>query len=157
MHIGIDPGTVNMGIAITDDDGKLLYSDVLNSRELGSLYSTVHVVIGLAAEYNTKTLGIERFVAYKGMHSKASEEILMLIGALQFVFESAHHSIKLVRAIEWKPTLCKYLVRTKGFDNPSTSFDKKYSRAAAECITGQKLKTDHEADAVCLSYIWKLI
>jgi hypothetical protein len=49
--------------------------------------------------------------------------------------------------------LCHYLVKAKGLSNPYTSFNKKYSLWAAEQLSGQKFKSDHEADAVCLSYM----
>lgn len=156
MHLGIDPGTRNLGVAVTDDDGRILHSEVLDMHELGGIVKIVHVLVGIATKYNTITLGIERFVAYAGRHSAATEEILMLIGAIVFVFETANHKITLYRAIEWKPALCKHLVKTSKFSNPSTSFDKKYSHAAAECIVKQKVKTDHEADAICLSRMWTI-
>lgn len=153
MHLGIDPGTVNIGVAVTDDEGNLLRSEVLNSKETGFNATVVQIAL-IRHDYELKTLGMERYVAYKGMHSGASEEILMIIGAIRYAY--ADYSVSLFRAIDWKPTLCKYLVKHKGFSNPSTSFDKKYSRAAAQCITGQKVKTDHEADAICLSFMWKV-
>lgn len=153
MHLGIDPGTINIGVAISDDDGNHIWSGVLNSKEKGFL-ETVGAINFISREHGVTTVAIERFVAYKGMHSAASEEILMMIGAIRYALRD--FDIQLFRAIEWKPTLCKYLVKTKGFSNPSTRFDKKFSNAAAECITGQKVKTDHEADAICLSFMWKV-
>lgn len=154
MHLGIDPGTRNLGLAVTDGEGKLIRSSVLDMKELGGITKTAQAVLHIAAQYNTKTMGIERFVPYAGKHSAATEEILMLIGALIFLFETAHHKVTLYRAIEWKPALCKHLFKTVGFNNPSTSFDKKYSHAAARCITQLDVKTDHEADAICLSRMW---
>jgi hypothetical protein len=59
----------------------------------------------------------------------------------------------MVRAIDWKSTLCKILVRDHGFTNPGNSFNKEFSLAAAELIYGKKLKSDHEADAICLAFL----
>jgi hypothetical protein len=59
----------------------------------------------------------------------------------------------MVRAIDWKPKVCKYLVRKKGFNNPYPSFDKQFSILAANTLSGGDTKVDHEADAVCLSYL----
>jgi hypothetical protein len=46
------------------------------------------------------------------------------------------------------------LVKTKKFSNPSTSFDKVFSVAAAKaCLdTEYEFKTDHEGDASAIAY-----
>lgn len=99
---------------------------------------------------------LERYVSYKGVNTAEAENILMLIGglrqALRYSQASLPFDVLLVRAIDWKTDLVKYLVKNKGFDNPSTSLDKKFSIAAAKCIIGNhEIKTDHEADAICLA------
>lgn len=98
---------------------------------------------------------IERFVVYEGKHSSASEDILILIGGLQYFFQrNPMCKVYMLRAIEWKQRLCKYLVRTKGFSNPYPSFDKKFSLLAAKTISGEdSINTNHEADAICLSFM----
>jgi len=155
-HLGIDPGTVNIGIAVTDNDGKLVYSTVLNCRELGGIDKVINEILCIVTEHQVSTCAIERFVPYRNVFSSSAEEILMLIGAIWYALKSINIEPIMFRAISWKPALCKYLVKTQGFSNPSTNFDKKYSVAAAQAITGTKVKTNHESDAVCLSYIWKL-
>lgn len=155
MHAGIDPGTRNIGVAITDDDGKLVHSQVFDMVKDG-----LEVTINNIVEYtkDCSTVCIERFVPYQGKHSKASEKTTMLIGGLAYAYMNKGITPEMYRAIDWKIKLCKYLVRNKDFDNPSSSFDKRYSIAAAKCITGisQKEKlTTHEGDAACLSYMWK--
>lgn len=153
-HLGIDPGTANIGVAITDDDGKLLFSHVYSLKDDGGLQGVTEQIVELAYRHYISTCAIERFVTFKGIHSKASEEILMLIGYLRYALTLAKVDIKLYRSIEWKPALCKYLVKNCGFDNPSIKFDKIFSKAAAETITKEKIKNDHIADAIGLSRMW---
>jgi hypothetical protein len=155
--IGIDPGWASCGIAL-QQDGKLLSKthfvprDVTKNDNLdGAVTYAYEAGKMLGAE--PKQVFIERYVAYKGIHSDMSERILMYIGALKYEYERRNIAVHMVRAIDWKPKICKFLVRTKEFNNPYPSFDKKFSILAAEVLSGQKFKTDHEADAVCLSYL----
>lgn len=168
VGIGIDPGWKSLGWGVTLN-GVLMGSGHMVPEESGSIAKAID-----ALNLNTKStmekfpsevfelgrfqvdFNIERFVAYQGITTSASEDILMFIGALVYSIEKpglpaiqAH----MYRAIDWKPKICKYLIRTKGFSNPSSSFDKKFSLAAAEALSGSKIKSDHEADAVCLAYL----
>lgn len=154
-YLGVDPGVANIGVAITTESGELVESCVLDFKGLTEMHLIAAEIADKANSYEVQKAYVERFVAYKGQHSSSSEDILMFIGALTYAMRWDCVT-QLYRAIDWKPKLCKHLVKTKGFDNPSSTFDKKYSRAAATCITGQKVKTDHEADAICLSYMWKV-
>ncbi len=156
-HLGIDPGTVNIGTAITDDDGKLLYSRVFGIEECGGIVEVVEAIqLACLDRCGVETCAIERYVPYRGQFTKVTEDIVMLIGALLHGLTESRIKVQLTRAIEWKQSLCKYLFKTQGFKNPSASFDKKYSIAVAEAITGQKMKNNHIADAVGLSHIWKI-
>lgn len=155
--VGIDPGWASTGIAIYTPEVKSWEFKNTEPRKEGVsqfVTSTLVPIDGITE------VVIERFVAYEGVHSDASEKILMLIGAALFSFESKGVGVNLVRAIDWKPTLCKWLIKNRGFTNPSTSFDKKYSIAAANCILeadgGITIKTDHEADAICLAFLGSL-
>lgn len=156
-HLGIDPGVKNIGVAITDDTGKLIFSIVteLGEDRTNGLLSVAAKVRYLCGEYDIKTVAIERFVAFKGIHSKISEDILMLIGCLWYATRTFNDlKVSLYRSIDWKPSLCKYLVKEIGFDNPSQKFDKQFSRAAAQAITKEKITNDHVADAIGLSRMW---
>jgi hypothetical protein len=155
-HLGIDPGTRNIGVAITDDDGKLLFSKVYALEDDGGLQGVTEHIVELVYRRCVTSCAIERFVAFKGIHSKASEEILMLVGYLRYALALAQIPVSLYRSIEWKPALCKYLVKEFKFDNPSTKFDKIFSKAAAENITKEKIKNDHLADAIGLSRMWRV-
>jgi Holliday junction resolvasome RuvABC endonuclease subunit len=155
ISLGIDPGVVNIGMAVTDENGKLVDSRVIGFTDVASMCTAVDDAVYLLGSQGVTQTFIERFVAYKGMQSASTENILMYIGAAVYALNS-ECSITLLRAIDWKPALCKYLVKTSGFSNPSTKFDKKFSIAAAEFITKEKIKTTHEADAICLSYMWKI-
>lgn len=171
MYIGIDPGTVNLGIAAVGMQfGEVsLRTSVLNLKE--SKLSRINFVASILDLMHTwqddttmegvfehiECVTIERYVPYAGTFSTDSEHIVLLIGALEYAFNREYGcSVNIVRAIDWKPKLCKALYKKMKFNNPSTKFDKKFSHAAATCITAQKFKTDHEADAVCLAYYDKI-
>jgi hypothetical protein len=159
--IGIDPGWASFGLAefkesalIKVKGGDIPKASLLTFSGVPRDKGLTKFIENLPVQVTSQTkVVIERYVAYTGVSSAASEYILMLIGALQFHFESQGATVKMVRAIDWKPLLCKYLVKEKGFSNPSKDLDKKFSVAAAECITGQRYKSDHEADAICLGFL----
>lgn len=165
MIIGIDPGWASFGLAVVDNKGNLRTKNSMIPRDFGSTYNAIE-------EMNTKlyqvsTLGpvptsikftdvyIERYVSYGGITTDP-EMILMMIGALQYVFEHDKINVHMVRAIDWKPKVCKYLVRTRGFNNPYPSFDKKFSILAARELSGFECKSDHAADAICLAYLHQI-
>lgn len=173
MILGIDPGWASFGGSI-EHKGKIIGITSFVPRDLSSTDSISKVVEQLEGWiervsggyiFGQKTADgiksieacfIERFVAYAGIHSDMSEKILMLIGALKYAFERENIPVHMVRAIDWKPTVCKYLVRTKNFNNPYPAFDKQYSILAAKTLSGLDLKSDHEADAICMSYLGKV-
>lgn len=148
--IGIDPGWASYGYARVNEKGELVEA-----------WGSVPKTFGLTRFHKEKVpapemgsqLVLERFVAYEGVMTDSSEIILMMIGATQYYHESRGCSVKLVRAVEWKTALCKWLVKHRGFKNPSERFDKVYSKAAAECLSGKPVKSDHVADAICLAYV----
>jgi len=162
-YLGIDPGWKNLGLALirVPLEGKepkpsLVFSKVYAPADFKSITEFVCEIDKDIVEYNVSFDGItiERYVAYKNVQSAETENITMVIGALSYYFASQwEKEPNLVRAIEWKSALVKALFRTKNFDNPSSSLDKKFSIAAADCCMNKELKlnTDHEADAVCLA------
>lgn len=158
--IGIDPGWASCGFAVMQDSKVIFKGSYVPRDHKGTILGFVEHLeseltkagIDIYSDHNIQDVTIERYVAYKGIQSEASENILMLIGGLNFYFNQVA-PVNMVRAIEWKPKICKYLVRTKGFNNPYTSFDKKFSILAAKTLSGLELDTDHEADAICLSYL----
>lgn len=161
-YVGIDPGWKNLGLAITkqDEEGKitLIHSEVMNPSSYTSITQYVDALDKVLTPLTTHLAGVtmERFVAYNTIHTAESESINMLIGALSYYFGSPNIwdvEPNLVRAIDWKTALVKQLFKKKGFQNPSDALDKKFSIAAAKCCLDHEIefKTDHEADAVCLS------
>lgn len=157
-YSGVDPGWTNLGFAKIriDETG---FPIIL---ELGSMDPSKYGICG-TVEYlrtkfgifNSEYLCLERYVTYSGKENPASEQILMLTGAM-LLAQGKDTEVFLRRAIDWKAPLCKYLVQTKGFRNPSPSrkLDKDFSMAAAECIFGTSsgILNDHQADAACLAY-----
>ena len=167
-HLGIDPGWVNLGAAVTkceNGEWSLVASRTFNPSKLKDPTDDIcYWAEDVLPDYGMpSTACLERYVSYKGVNTAEAENILMLIGGLReairwTLWRDESTQPLLVRAIDWKTDLVKYLVKNRGFDNPSTSLDKKFSIAAAKCIIGNHdIPTDHEADAICLSaYPWLL-
>lgn len=162
--IGIDPGWKNLGLGIVrraegETDIELIYSSTFNPAQLGGILPAVTKIVEVVSStldrsvLDSVTFNMERYVAYKGVQTTDSEDIIMLIGALYYAFNYEMVEAGLVRAIDWKMWLVKQLFKKRGFTNPSTSLDKKFSIAAAKaCISNDKeFDTDHEADAICLA------
>ena len=157
MFIGIDPGWANLGIGILDSDGSFLASHHIDLKHAESFLDAVSDVEKVLAPYPAEAVSavvIERYVLFGGgTPNKDAEFITMVGGGLAWRFASQGVPVAMRRSIEWKPLVCKLLYRDIGFKNPSTSFDKRYSKAAARAITQQSCKTDHEAEAICMAYL----
>lgn len=154
MFIGIDPGDRNLAIGMISG-ARLVGTHHLNPRNFGFSGMLKHILSVIDdCDDEVSGVAIERFVAYKGVLTPSSETILMVIGGLHSVLSARgipDDKILLMRAIDWKPMLCKKLFAEQGFRNPSTTFDKKFSLAAANAVCGSRPRTDHEADAICLA------
>ena len=164
ITIGIDPGWSSFGIAI-NEDGILIANTSFVPKESITIEGfiselskwiteSLEEIDNIECDWNIKVY-MERFVAYSGINASATEDILMLIGALDYYFSVAYSKPILVKAIDWKIALVHYLVKSKGLSNPYQSLDKKYSFWAAGNLSGIAVASisDHEADAVCLSYL----
>lgn len=160
-YIGIDPGWQSFGICVRKPGEEALVRSYVPNK-----YPSLEKFVGdlsnelLLPSLNTcvdTVATIERFVPYGNVQSSAGEDTLMVIGAFRYYLGSAGAKVNLTRAIDWKQKLCKYLVKSQGFSNPSASFDKKFSLAAAKALLGRSLTSDHEADAVCLSFFGEII
>ena len=151
MYLGIDPGWSSFGYAQVDGNGELLSIYDTGKPKDHGITTFISTVLGKPE--GVVSLTMERFVPYDGMYTTATETVTMMIGALQYHYELLGIKVHLFRAIEWKPALCKWLVKNKGFKNPSIRFDKEFSIAAAECLCGKSIKSDHRADAICLAYL----
>lgn len=169
--IGVDPGWTNLGYSIISEDLGTILTGHLVPRDLppGStpdilLQRLSGALEGFHPARDILFGAMERFVYYKGVHNPNSEQILMVTGQLQYFYHLTHTPVKLFRAVEWKNFLVRYLFKTMGFrnENADGSLDKNFSFAAARAIADHfgredyEFKTDHEADAFCLSYLSRL-
>lgn len=173
-HVGIDPAWKNLGLSILKEEIQtgeltLLSSHVMNPSEYKTIPEFVQELEKIVRRVvftdvcsgepgftgTVDSVTIERFVAYAGVSTSETENICMIIGALQYAFKEQYGVDSLMlRAIDWKTNLVKQLFKTQDFDNPSTKLDKKFSLAAGNaCLKKEKniFKTDHEADATCLA------
>jgi len=158
--IGVDPGWASFGVAISKDEVLLTKKSYVPKTfssisafilELESLLTGTYSL----GEADFEKVFLERFVSYSGIQADG-EHVLMLIGALVYYFESRRKvEVNLVRALDWKVKVCQYLVKAKGLSNPYSKLDKKFSVWAALSLTGDTVKSDHEADAMCLSFLTK--
>lgn len=160
ITIGIDPGWSSFGIAITKDNALISKQEYV-PKDFGDISGFIselrkHILLILDShsevwDTNNK-IYIERFVTYGGVQTNP-EEILMLIGALYYFFSVEYSRPTLVKAIDWKIKICQYLVKSRKFSNPYKKLDKKYSLLVANTLSGVTLQSNHEADAICLSYL----
>ena len=157
--IGIDPGPTNIGWCCINQDRTFYLGGVYLPKDDESVYNICRKLIGNIIHETMTGIDdnfyamIERFVPYGGTFTNQSEKVCELIGALTFCLQ--HHSIPVIkgRAIDWKPAICRKLFLSEGFTNPEKSFNKKYSIAVAEHISGKTVfKTNHEADACGLAF-----
>lgn len=168
ISVGIDPGESSCGVSVVlldkdTSEAQMLFCKNFVPKESLSAFTFIEDKLFREIKEipEVQALGIsyvviERFVAYAGVSSSASEEILMLIGALRYAFESNFSGVivRMVRAFDWKSSLCKYLVRTSTFRNEQSSFDKKFSLQTAKHLFPSLLKiTTHEADAACIGFM----
>lgn len=156
IYSGIDPGWTNLGFAkirIGEDGTPLILEKGSINPSTRGICGTIEYLRSSFGIFSSEKLCLERYVTYSGKENPASEQILMLTGAL-ILGQGDDSEIILRRAIDWKSELCKYLVKTKGFKNPAPSrkLDKDFSLAAAECLFSDSFNSDHEADAACLAY-----
>lgn len=151
-YLGIDPAWRTFAYCVLDEDNKPVRYGQLDPKELpiGSVPSVMKDEIALDIE----GVCIERYVTFKGVRTNP-ENILMIIGQLQYWCFRHGLEPMMLRSMDWKGALVKHL-RKKGFENPSDTLDKEFSLAAAEFITGVKFKTDHIADAACLAYLARM-
>jgi hypothetical protein len=162
-RVGVDPAWKNLGVALVKEDVEtheitLVKSWVMNPSTFKSipdfvdaLWKEVIEAFGKDGGEILASANIERFVAYAGVSTAETENICMIIGALQYLFKG--REMGLHRAIDWKMDMVKALHKKKEFENPSSKLDKKFSIAAAKaCLDHEHtFATDHEADAVCLA------
>jgi hypothetical protein len=170
VSIGIDPGWKNLGLAVVEKGEKPFKIKVIGSMVLNPSVGDLTFIEDLPIIINTLLkdtllyevgyLAIERYVPYNNVFSAETENITMLIGMLRTKLfhsnECCENGVKaqMVRAIDWKITLAQWGAKYCGFDNPSSGgLDKGYSKAMARFLTENKydIKTDHEADAICLA------
>jgi len=175
LVLGCDPGWRSAGYALLSHNDATGFTPVMigvdDPSQSGSRYPSVFAAkLHEHVAPNSGSLAyatMERFVPYNNTFSTEAENIVMMIGGLreaiqpwaQEVASTLRGRMLLVRAIDWKVSLVKLLVKHTGFDNPSTSLDKKFSIAAAKHILNGKydFKTDHEADAICLAAFPQLL
>lgn len=155
FRIGVDPGWKSCGYAIISSlDGTTWNLDRSGNVDPSS-FSDIHVFINsLNLPRNSSVACIERYVPFNHSPNSESEKVNQVIGAFIYHFHELNfEKVLKFKSIEWKIALCQKLVLKKGFDNPGSKLDKKFSLAAAKACCGKSIINDHEADAICLAYL----
>lgn len=162
LTIGIDPGWKSFGIAIRDNDVNSLIAvkDFVPAEyksigkfidELAGWVNRIINTVGLTYDCISAVF-VERFVTYGNVMSDP-EDILKLIGALEYWFYNRRVVTRYVRAIDWKVKVVHHLYKTTGIPNPHKSLDKKFSAWAAKLLSDEEPSSSHMADAICISYL----
>ena len=155
LFLGIDPGWKNLGWGLVDVNGKYVRSGTLNPSEY-PIGETPFALLEELEEERAYIKGscMERYVVYQGKYNPDSEHILLVTGSLQYMIKGNLESpLAMYKAIDWKTPLAKHIYLTTGQENPSDRLDKEFSIFAAETLTGNTFKVDHEADACCLAWL----
>ena len=162
LFVGVDPGVTNTGWYLSRGTiGQHGVCGHFKPNSYPDLYEATLALFeevkkgaaSLGRSYKDIALaGIERYVAYAGIRNSNVEGTTLLIGSLTMLLKVNGITSVGARAIDWKTAVCKDLFRVVDFRNPSEKMDKKFSLAAAECISGEKIKIDHIADACGLAY-----
>ena len=156
MKVGIDPGKKHLALAVLNESNEVIELKHIDPSGFSSQLEAVDYLfenVPYLTSDQITSCSIEKYVIYgKGIPSKHMIDTVMLIGALHYAFHQKGIACSLVRAIDWKKKVSKELYKARGFQNPSTKFDKKFSMAACHCICGITPKTDHEADAVGVAF-----
>ncbi len=159
VYLGIDPGEVNLGwFLLSEDRVSVRAGGVINFSKFDSLHDATNSLWSCISEKlpegaNIISGAIERFVPYQGTFTNQSERVCEVIGSLIYCLAAKGINLVKVRAIDWKKSICQYLFLTERFTNPSSSFDKVYSKAVASHITnGLVFKVSHDADACGIAF-----
>jgi len=158
FHLGIDPGSTNLGWALLSEDRTQYASGTFNYKEYGvigegslALWDTIRS--NLPEGGVILSAAIERYVPYDGKFNANSELTCEIIGSLTLLLHQSGIKYLKIRAIDWKMAVCKSLFLTERFTNPSKNLDKVFSVALAiHLLKGKVFKTDHEADAYGLAF-----
>ena len=159
-YIGIDPGWKKLGFAILiwDESQDKPIAKYLETLDM-SFNTQGKIISRINLGNNPEVIGLERYVSYGNVRSTHTEDITRVIGMIEmYVFIQNLNSVKqtslnTIRAIDWKTELVQNLSRHFGFDNKFTALDKDFSMQAAKFIVSnpESIKTDHEADAICIA------
>jgi len=144
--LGVDPGWASCGVAVlTTSDGTTFKKErtwVASPKKTG-FKQVIQEILSYGPFFSA---GVERYVSYKGVTTSSSEDILMFIGAVKYALPL---DPQMFRAIDWK----SYIQQKLQVPSNEGKMDKVFSFAASSTILlGDKVKTDHEADAVGIAY-----
>jgi hypothetical protein len=154
-YYGIDPGWKKLGLAVLKWDKDRDEKPYVYEAFTEDMSEKTEIKVQNLFKYNVDSIGMERYVSYGSVRSTHTEDITMVIGMIRMHVFSSYPGIELnlIRAIDWKTKLVQNLVKYFEFDNKFSQLDKDFSMQAAKFIVSnpEKIKTDHEADAICIA------
>jgi hypothetical protein len=154
-YYGIDPGWKKLGLAILKWNEDLEEWPTIHEAFTENMSENTEIRVQGLFNHHVDSIGMERYVSYGSVRSTHTEDITTVIGMIRMHIFSSYPAAKLnmIRAIDWKTKLVQNLHKYFGFDNKFSVLDKDFSMQAAKFIVSNPniIKTDHEADAVCIA------
>ena len=155
MLLAIDPSLNHIGWAIIED-GKVSESGVINARgnTLVAKLSAIRVELLVKftqRDFTTAVVEIPGKITYarsarggKALNTDSMHKLCMATGVIIAELSRLGYEVETAVADEWK----------RNFSRRQFAAGKDFFLAAAKQIAGREIKTDHEADAICLGWWW---
>ena len=155
MILALDPSLNHIGWAIIED-GKVDDSGVINIKgdTLVEKLSTIRVelwtrfkgtgVADTVVEIPGKITYARSARGGKALNTDSMHKLCMATGVIIAELSRLGYEVETAVADEWK----------RNFSRRQFAAGKDFFLAAAKQITGREIKTDHEADAICLGWWW---
>lgn len=157
MIIAIDPSINHVGWARTGgkaDDWRTGVLKVRGDRVADKLTHISQLLVGEFSELAPGTAVVEipgkityqRSSKYgKSLNAESIHKLCYAVGAIIPALAELGLKVETVIADEWK----------RSFSRSQFAAGKDFFMVAAQQIAGRPVKTDHEADAVCLAWWWQ--
>ena len=155
-HIALDPSLNHIGWAIIED-GKVDSSGVINIKGDDLVDKLNGIRSELLARFANPdfplcVVEIPGKITYarstrggKALNQDAIHKLCMATGVIIAEMFRLGYGVETAIADEWK----------RNFSRRQFAAGKDFFMAAAKQIAGREIKTDHEADAICLGWWWE--
>ena len=158
MLLAIDPSLNHVGWAIIED-GKVDESGVINVRGENIPDKLSDIRLALATKFRERDFSavvveVPGKITYarstrggKALNQDSMFKLCMATGVIIAETSRLGYEVETAVADEWK----------RNFSRRQFAAGKDFFMAAAKQIVGRAIKTDHEADAICLGWWWEKV